>query len=243
MAIDPLTTTKRTRYYLTTDKECWIDVWRLPSTVREKTTGSSRLFKKLWNSHPDTFEKIKIINKWIPVPRYQRSYLRDYRFSGSIHRGYDPPKCFTPYFKWATKESNQNRYGLSNQYVVNWYENGNNYIGAHSDDEKDIVKDSPIIGLSLGGEHPTNLRATRLFRLKQKTRVQLPQGVLLGKEFAQLRGGKNFALDVILRHGTIFVMGGKTQTYFTHEIPKIGGKIGAETPQRISFTFRQFIPV
>lgn len=39
-------------------------------------------------------------------------------------------------------------------------------------------------------------------------------------------------------HGTVLVMGGKFNTEFTHEVPKIGGKKGEETGKRINITFR-----
>ena len=34
--------------------------------------------------------------------------------------------------------------------LINWYMNGDDYISMHSDDEKQLVNNSPIVSISLG---------------------------------------------------------------------------------------------
>ena len=36
--------------------------------------------------------------------------------------------------------------------LINWYRNGNDYIGMHSDDEKQLKENSPVVTISLGVE-------------------------------------------------------------------------------------------
>ena len=76
--------------------------------------------------------------------------------------------------------------------LCNLYVDGDAYIGRHSDDERDIVRDSPIVGLSLG--------SSREFVLYQK-------------------GGGPVA-KVLLEHGSIVAMLGATQRQLQHAVPK-----------------------
>jgi alkylated DNA repair dioxygenase AlkB len=125
------------------------------------------------------------------------------------HEKLPVPELFLPFFLWASSLG----YGKFNQMFVNWYKDGNHYIGKHSDDEKQLRKDSPIVSVSLG--------ATRKFRIRKK-------------------GEKGFR-DILLPHGTVIVMGGKFQKEFTHEVPKIIGEKGKKVGPRINITFRQFV--
>lgn len=51
---------------------------------------------------------------------------------------------------------------------------------------------------------------------------------------------KKITHDIELTDGTIVIMCGETQKYFTHEIVKVQGKKGLSTGKRISVTFRKF---
>ena len=78
-----------------------------------------------------------------------------------------------------------------NGVLVNKYENGNNYIGDHSDDEKNLDKGG-VISISYG--------ATRKFRIKDK---------LI----------KKIVMDIPTTSNIIIHMGGDFQKEFTHGIP------------------------
>lgn len=104
-------------------------------------------------------------------------------------------------------------YGSFNQMLVNWYQNGHHYIGKHQDNEQGIENNSPIISVSLG--------ATRKFRVRD------------------YKTGK-IICDIMMPDKTVLVMGGKFNTEFTHEVPKIGGKKGEQCGRRINITFRRF---
>lgn len=74
--------------------------------------------------------------------------------------------------------------------LVNYYHNGEEYIGAHSDDES---------GLSNGVVACISLGADRTFRIKNK------------KDKSRI--------DVVTKNGQLLVMDGDFQKEFTHEIP------------------------
>lgn len=94
-----------------------------------------------------------------------------------------------------------------NYALCNFYPDGEAGIGWHADDERDIEADSTIASLSLG--------AARDFQMR------------LGKK------GPACA-TVTLAHGSILLMGGATQRYYQHQVPK---RAGVTTP-RINLTFR-----
>lgn len=86
-----------------------------------------------------------------------------------------------------------------NGILINRYDNGEQYIGAHSDDETSLDKNG-VIALSYGAE--------RKFRIRDKIT-------------------KKIRLDVPLSHLSIIHMGGEFQKEFTHEVPverKVKGK-------------------
>ncbi len=77
--------------------------------------------------------------------------------------------------------------------LFNLYRGGNDSIGAHSDDEKEIVPGSPIASLSFG--------ASRDFRFIPKDKHCKP-------------------ITLELKHGDLLFMFGSCQDEWKHEIPK-----------------------
>jgi len=78
-----------------------------------------------------------------------------------------------------------------NGILINRYTGGDEYIGAHSDDEKNINK-SGVIAISYGSE--------RIFRIRDKKTKQIVK-------------------DIPIQNLDIIHMGGDFQKEFTHEIP------------------------
>jgi alkylated DNA repair dioxygenase AlkB len=78
-----------------------------------------------------------------------------------------------------------------NGILINRYQTGLEYIGAHSDDEKNIDA-SGVIAISCGGE--------RIFRIRNK----------ITKEIVK---------DISIKNLDIIHMGGDFQKEFTHEVP------------------------
>lgn len=78
-----------------------------------------------------------------------------------------------------------------NGILINYYKDGNDYIGSHSDDEN-VLSNIGVISLSYG--------ATRKFRIRYKDT-------------------KEILMDIPVYSGMLIHMGGEFQKEFTHEIP------------------------
>ena len=78
-----------------------------------------------------------------------------------------------------------------NGILVNRYSDGSEYIGAHSDDEKNLDP-SGVVAISYGGE--------RIFRIRNKKT-------------------KEIVMDIPINDLDVIHMGGDFQKEFTHEIP------------------------
>jgi alkylated DNA repair dioxygenase AlkB len=100
-----------------------------------------------------------------------------------------------------------------NSVLANFYRDGSDSMGWHSDDEPELGERPVIASLSLG--------ATRAFRLRRR----LPRGV---------RAQRGDTLSLPLTHGSLLLMAGDTQRLYRHEIPKTREAIGG----RINLTFR-----
>lgn len=79
-----------------------------------------------------------------------------------------------------------------NGILINRYNDGNNYIGAHSDDENGVDDKVGVVALSYG--------EPRTFRIRNKQT-------------------KKIVLDTTTIHSGFLQMGGKFQRFYTHEIP------------------------
>jgi len=98
-----------------------------------------------------------------------------------------------------------------NAVFLNFYRDGRDSMGLHSDDEPELGRNPVIASVSLG--------ATRRFKLEPKR----------GRELAAQ------AFD--LSHGSLLVLGGSCQHVFRHGIPKTTRPIES----RINLTFRWIV--
>lgn len=136
-------------------------------------------------------QKIKIYGK-IYIPKRKTYHMGDeniaYKYSGyrnKANKWDDKVKKIKDTIEKITKEK-------YNYCLLNYYENGNASIGWHSDDEKDIKKDSSIVSVSFG--------CKRLFKLKNKKTKEVKK--------------------IILENGDILIMKGKCQKEYWHSLPK-----------------------
>jgi alkylated DNA repair dioxygenase AlkB len=102
-----------------------------------------------------------------------------------------------------------------NSVLLNYYRNGKDSVGMHSDNEKELGLNANIASLSLG--------ATRTFNLSQFKSNSNP---------AQL-GFEQFKLT----NGSLLIMAGTTQQFWKHSVPK---DLNCDQP-RINLTFRKII--
>ena len=91
--------------------------------------------------------------------------------------------------------------------LANLYRSGKDSNGWHADDEKELGKNPVIASICFGTE--------RIFHLKHKK-------------------DKSLKAKLVLKHGSLLLMKGKTQHNWLHQIPKTKKVIG----KRINLTFR-----
>lgn len=203
-----------------TDKS-WIT--RYPK-IPDNLLMNSELFKEIWDLHPTEKETIKIIGKDVKMPRYSQSYGQSYYYSGKKH---PKKKIEHSYLKdlldWVRAHSGKNYM----QILVNWYDaSSGDYIGPHSDDEKQIVPNSSIYSFSFGTE--------RKFKIHKK---------YVGSD-----GKKKTQIfkTIPVKNNSLVIMEGEMQKEFKHSVPKMTirefekAKNDEWKGRRINVTFRLF---
>lgn len=98
-----------------------------------------------------------------------------------------------------------------NAVLANYYRDGRDSVGWHSDDEKELGPQPVIASVSLG--------ATRVFEMRHR----------LDKSIKTLR--------LPLTHGSVLVMKGGTQHFWRHQLPKDD----AVKQPRVNLTFRKIL--
>lgn len=173
--------------YLNKNKTSWIKM--------KKLTDSEGLscdeFENLWKNKPNSKLEIMINGNKIKCPRYAKSYLKAYKFSGlnneaDLHMPHQVVKLYE-----QSKKLNENL----NQSLVNWYEKDGS-IGKHSDDTKQLQADSEIFSYSFGP-------ASKVFILQPKNTED------------------NIKFYVHISNNTLIIMGGKCQSTHLHSVPKV----------------------
>ena len=163
----------------------WIEHLYLP----KRLAISDEIRDKIWDMRPNKPSKVKVFGKEYETPRLQRAYGKSYAFSGSIAQASDPiPEMFSEIVNFLNQRYLRN----FNMLLINWYRDGNDYISMHSDDEKQIKENSPIVTISLGH--------TRDFVLKDN-----------------LTNERNV---FNLENNSILTMGGTCQKTHKHGVPK-----------------------
>ena len=152
---------------------------------------SDQLFATLQTGLAWQEEAIFIFGKWVKVPRMMCWYgdpEANYRYSGVNHQ----PRPWTTKLHSIRKKVEQQCQCTFNSVLANLYRDGNDSMGCHADDEKELGLNPVIASLSLGDE--------RLLKLHHKKRKEI--------------------LDVILGHGDLLVMAGTLQHHWMHSVPK-----------------------
>jgi len=110
-----------------------------------------------------------------------------------------------------------------NSCLVQHYENGSNYIRDHRDTDKSFGKEPVILGLSLGSSRTLSFKRVKYNGSNSN----------LSKRDKE-RGHLNFSFK--LDEGSVFIMAGSSQKYWTHGMPK-----EPTMDERYSLTFRKTI--
>ncbi len=168
---------------------------------------SQQLFTDLLNQIEWKQEPIKIFGKSVMQPRLTAYYgTETYTYSSVTMQ---PLPWNTPLLQIKEKIEplvNTNFNGV----LLNLYRNGQDYMGWHSDDERELAPDSIIASLSLG--------ETRRFIFRRRDNHQIKVELSLGD-------------------GDFLVMGGDTQKFWQHQVPKVA----KSTQPRINLTFRVIV--
>ncbi|MBJ7553668.1 alpha-ketoglutarate-dependent dioxygenase AlkB family protein [Marinomonas spartinae] len=154
--------------------------------------AQARLFEQLKSALVWEQESLLMFGRDVLVPR-RVAFIADrglcYRYTGKDHYGKGWPNCLAEIRKQAEYLAGQS----FNSVLLNWYQNGDDYMGWHADNET-ILGPAPVIAmLSLG--------ATRdfLFRLKKNHSVKH---------------------SIALEGGSWLVMSASTQVLWQHCLPK-----------------------
>ena len=204
------------RTFLTDDKKSWIDLFQLPKELMI----SKEEMNELWEMHPKEFKTVHVFNNEHNTPRWFQSYGQSYKFSGHEYEALPIPPIIQKYLDYANSlpQYSGTENAKFNMCLANWYADGTHYIGYHSDDEKQIIKNKDneceVFSISFGH--------TRCFRLQPKDKT------------------KSNTRDFQLTNGTVVVMGGQTQKSHKHSITKISGEKAKTVGKRINLTFRKF---
>ncbi|XP_013786251.1 DNA oxidative demethylase ALKBH2-like isoform X2 [Limulus polyphemus] len=160
--------------------------------------------------------KVQIFGKWHTIPRKQVSYGDpglSYKFSGNSI----PALPWTPLMLELRDVVTKLTDHTYNFVLINRYKDGNDHMGEHRDDEKDLDPNSPIISLSFG--QPRDF----IFRHKDAR----------GKNALK----KIEPVKLVLENGSLLVMKPPTNNFWYHSLPI--RKRAMQT--RINLTFRKMI--
>ena len=181
--------------------DSWIMTGELPNELKM----DSALFEELWEMHPAEQEVGMIFGKQVKYPRYQQNYGVNYKFSG---KEYKALPITHPYLK-KLMDFVKIHSGLEyNQLLINWYSDGNHYIGEHSDNEPEILKNSAIYSFSFGQE----------------------------RDFVVKSRDATFRKVYKARDNTLIIMGGEMQKYYKHSVPRRA--LSKAPKHRINITIR-----
>jgi len=139
--------------------------------------------------------RVKIMGRYIDIPRQQVAYGNAgtyYNFSGNkvYARGWNDD---AGQYIYKIKEKIETYTGRQFNFVlINQYNNGDQYIGYHADDEDDLGDKPTIVGLSLGSVRDMSFKHN-----------------ITGKTF-----------NVKLAHGSLYQMVYPTNSNWKHSIPK-----------------------
>jgi len=136
--------------------------------------------------------QVQIYGRQLPVPRLVAWYGDDeasYRYSGLTHQ----PLPWTPLLAQIRAQVERAVGQPLNGVLLNYYRDGQDSMGWHSDDEAELGANPLIASLNLGG--------TRRFDLRRK-------------------GQSRIEHSLPLQHGSLLVMRGPTQHHWQHQVAK-----------------------
>lgn len=169
-------------------------------------TIADELFSELKTDIPWQQDDITIFGKTHPQPRLTALF-------GNEGKAYSYSNIVMQPHEWNDalqfiKEVVEKASGVTfTTVLLNFYRNGKDSNGWHADNEKELGNNPVIASVSFG--------AARFFQLRHNS-------------------DKMQKMQLLLEHGSLLLMKGKTQHFWKHQIPKTAKPIG----ERINLTFR-----
>jgi len=185
------------RQLLPFDGEAWLHPWVLGDRRADDVFAEVREAVE-WESR-----SIILFGKETPQPRLAAWYGDEsYTYSNLTLEARPMPPVLEEIRRVCETLSD----ATFNSVLANLYRDGNDSMGAHADDERELGPDPVIASLTLG--------ALRTFRMRHRA-----------------TGEK---VELNLEPGSLLVMRGAMQHFWTHEIPKTRRPVG----ERINLTYR-----
>jgi alkylated DNA repair dioxygenase AlkB len=175
-----------------------------------KLPGESR-YQELVEQTPWEQKPITIFGKTFMQPRLIAWYGepgKTYGYSGASFT----PLPFTPVLDALKGQIEEFTGATFNSVLLNWYRNGADSIGFHSDDEPELGNEPVIASLSFGG--------SREFVLKHKAK-------------------RHPNLIIPLGDNDLLIMMGETQKNWVHGVNKLKPSHPAFDQGRVNLTFRR----
>lgn len=151
-----------------TDAEAWL--WPRYSTGQRSVESLIQLVandRTSWQAL-----SVKVFGKTYAAPRLTAFYADSglqYAYSGVTHIGEGWPSWLQPWLQQANDVAAKQSLSAFNSVLLNYYRDGTDSMGWHSDDEPELGLDPVVLSISLGG--------TRRFRLRHKKRLFEPVSI------------------------------------------------------------------
>ncbi|KAL3856299.1 hypothetical protein ACJMK2_011069 [Sinanodonta woodiana] len=160
--------------------------------------------------------KVNIFGKWHDIPRKQVAH-GDAGLSYTFSNKTLPARPWLPFLEQIHDRITAVTGYRFNFVLINRYKDGNDHIGEHRDDEKDLVRGYPIASLSLGQARDFIFRHVEA-RGKNAKRKIAP-------------------IKLLLEHGSLLLMKHPTNIFWYHSLPIRKGLSNI----RINMTFRKMV--
>ncbi|MGR3915177.1 MAG: alpha-ketoglutarate-dependent dioxygenase AlkB [Gammaproteobacteria bacterium] len=177
---------------LNTDGECYLHEGFLARAAADDFFERIRR-RAVW-SQP----QVRMFGRTVRAPRlaaWHGDAGACYAYSGQSHR----PRPWFGALRELRARLEAHCGARFNSVLLNYYRDGDDALGWHSDDEPELAAGAPIASLSLG--------AARRFVLRHKRR--------------------KLTHAVALRHGALLLMCGETQAHWRHALPRTKRPVGA----------------
>lgn len=167
------------------------------------------LLEALVDEVPWEIHRIRMFGREVPSPRLS-CWIGDPGATYTYSRSRFEPRPWTPALG-ALRDRLAREVGVRfNSVLANRYRDGADAMGWHSDDEPELGPEPVIASVSVGAPR------TFAFRARHDGR----------------------RVDLVLGHGSLLLMAGRTQHAWRHAIPRTRRPLG----ERVSLTFRAILP-